>query len=82
LAAFRAEGFPTIDLGIVQDSAAVLKESMLEAVSRCDVVITSGGVSMGEADYVKTILQEIGTVSSLLYASPLTICCRRFTSGG
>lgn len=35
---------------------------MLCAVNRCDVVITSGGVSMGEADYVKTILQEIGTV--------------------
>lgn len=35
---------------------------MLSAVERCDVVITSGGVSMGEADYVKTILQEIGTV--------------------
>jgi gephyrin len=65
LAAFKQEGFPTIDLGIVKDSVEVLKARMLEAVGRCDVVITSGGVSMGEADYVKTILQEIGTVEHL-----------------
>lgn len=39
-----------------------LKDKMLGAVAQCDLVITSGGVSMGEADYVKTILQDIGTV--------------------
>lgn len=57
------EGYECIDLGIVKDTIEGLKQNILEAVNRCDIVITSGGVSMGDADYVKTLLQELGTVS-------------------
>jgi molybdenum cofactor synthesis domain-containing protein len=62
LAAFEQDGYQAFDLGIVKDTVEVLRAEIAGAVSRCDVVITSGGVSMGEADYVKTILQELGAV--------------------
>lgn len=62
LTAFRQDGYDCIDLGIVKDTVEGLRASFLDAVNRCDVVITSGGVSMGDADYVKTLLQELGTV--------------------
>jgi hypothetical protein len=35
---------------------------MINAASRCDIVVSSGGVSMGEADLVKPLLQELGEV--------------------
>jgi molybdopterin biosynthesis enzyme len=35
---------------------------MLEGAQKCDVMVTSGGVSMGDADYIKAILQELGQV--------------------
>ncbi len=53
-----------IDLGIVPDTVEGLRTAVLEAVERCDVLVTSGGVSMGQADFVKTVLQDIGTVFS------------------
>ena len=46
----------------MRDTRDVLQQHMEAAVEQCDVVITSGGVSMGEADFVKGILQDIGTV--------------------
>ncbi len=60
------EGYECLDLGIVKDIRSTLKDMMLDAVTKCDVVVTSGGVSMGDADFVKGILQEIGKVMSTL----------------
>ena len=51
-----------IDLGIVADAQSELKARLLDAARRCDVVVTSGGVSMGAADFVKPLLAELGTV--------------------
>jgi len=62
LAALNEDGYHTIDLGIIQDQPNDLKDALLDAAMRCDVVITSGGVSMGEKDYVKPILDEIGKI--------------------
>ena len=49
------------DLGIVEDDRDALREAFGEA-SKSDVVVTSGGVSVGEADYVKEMLAETGEV--------------------
>jgi molybdopterin molybdotransferase len=51
-----------IDCGIVQDDPASLKAAFVDAASKADVLISSGGVSVGEADYTKQIMQELGDV--------------------
>ena len=56
-------GVEVIDMGSVRDDRGSLKTVLLEAASRADVIITSGGVSVGEADYVKQLLAEIGEVA-------------------
>jgi molybdopterin molybdotransferase len=53
-------GYDTINLGLVEDNKGKIKTTMLQAASKADVLLTSGGVSVGEADYVKPILEEIG----------------------
>ncbi|MDE2309623.1 MAG: molybdopterin molybdotransferase MoeA [Betaproteobacteria bacterium] len=55
-------GVEIIDMGNIRDDVASLKAALLEAASKADVLITSGGVSVGEADYVKQLLAEIGEV--------------------
>lgn len=52
-----------IDLGVVVDNREAVRSALLEAATSADMVITSGGVSVGEADYIKEILQEIGEVN-------------------
>jgi molybdenum cofactor synthesis domain-containing protein len=51
-------GCEVINLGIVRDDPAILRETFITADRQADVVISSGGVSVGEADYTKTILDE------------------------
>jgi molybdopterin molybdotransferase len=55
-------GIELIDLGAIADDRAAIKAALLDAASRADVVITSGGVSVGEADYIKQLLAEVGEV--------------------
>jgi molybdopterin molybdotransferase len=55
-------GAEVIDLGIVGDDADELRDRLMEAAAGADVVVTSGGVSMGEYDVVKHLLTELGTV--------------------
>lgn len=50
------------DLGVVPDQPAALRRTLLEAAAAHDVVISSGGVSVGEADYMVDILAECGQV--------------------
>ena len=52
----------TIDLGIVRDNLEDLREALISASSTADLVITTGGVSVGEADYVKQIVEEMGEI--------------------
>lgn len=64
LAAIR-ESLPfcdTVDLGIVCDDDNSVNKALRDASERCNVVITSGGVSMGRRDAVKPTLAKIGTV--------------------
>ncbi len=53
-------GVDILDLGCIPDDCDQLREAFLTADREADAVITSGGVSVGEADYTKTILDELG----------------------
>jgi molybdopterin molybdotransferase len=55
-------GGEVLDLGIVPDEHATLSARLREAAAMADVVVTSGGVSVGAYDLVKTVLGELGTI--------------------
>jgi molybdopterin molybdotransferase len=55
-------GAEPLDLGVVPDDPAAIERTFREASRIADVVITSGGVSVGEADFVKQILNQLGQV--------------------
>lgn len=55
-------GCEPIDLGIIPDCPEQLKATFEKAQTLADVVVTSGGVSVGEADYTKDILEELGQI--------------------
>jgi molybdopterin molybdotransferase len=55
-------GVDMIDMGVVRDEPSLLERSFREAAEIADVVITSGGVSVGEADFIKDLLNELGEV--------------------
>ena len=59
LATVRAEGFEAVDLGIVADDEAAIRSAIEDAAASCDAVLTTGGVSMGDADHVKGVLDEL-----------------------
>jgi molybdopterin molybdotransferase len=52
-----------IDMGVVRDDPELLRDALVKAASVADVVITSGGVSVGEADYTKSVLVGLGEMS-------------------
>ncbi|TSW08322.1 Gephyrin [Bagarius yarrelli] len=56
LATIQEHGYPTVNLGIVGDDPDVLLNTLNEGIRHADVIITSGGVSMGEKDYLKQVL--------------------------
>jgi molybdopterin molybdotransferase len=51
-----------LDLGVVPDVPEALERAFADAAAAADVVITSGGVSVGEADFVKQLLDKLGEV--------------------
>jgi molybdopterin molybdotransferase len=55
-------GCDVIDMGVVRDDPKLLEQAFGEAAAIADVVITSGGVSVGEADFVKELLNKMGEV--------------------
>jgi molybdopterin molybdotransferase len=55
-------GCELIDLGIVPDTLEATEAALARAAHEADVVVTSGGVSVGEADYVKTAVETLGRV--------------------
>ncbi|MDE2160808.1 MAG: molybdopterin molybdotransferase MoeA, partial [Burkholderiales bacterium] len=62
-AALRRLGFEVVDLGLVADDPAALQSTLEQAVVQADVVLTSGGVSMGDADHVRAVLARLGEVA-------------------
>lgn len=55
-------GCEVVDLGLVRDDPAALEAALRDAASRADAVITSGGVSVGEADFTREVMARLGTV--------------------
>ncbi len=59
----REAGFVPVDLGLVRDDEEAIEETLRHGVASCDAVLTSGGVSMGDFDYVKAVLTRVGEFS-------------------
>lgn len=56
-------GCEVIDLGVVRDEPELLQTAFLRATALADAIITSGGVSVGEADYTKEMMKRMGDVA-------------------
>jgi molybdopterin molybdotransferase len=63
LGAVQRLGMDVVDLGLVPDDPAALRATLQRAVAESDVVLTSGGVSMGDADYTREVLAGMGEVA-------------------
>ena len=55
-------GAEILDMGNIRDDKNAVRAALLKASSQADVIITSGGVSVGDADYIKELLDEVGEV--------------------
>jgi molybdopterin molybdotransferase len=55
-------GVDVMDMGVIRDDPGAVERAFAEAAGAADVVVTSGGVSVGDADYVKQILDKLGEV--------------------
>jgi molybdopterin molybdotransferase len=55
-------GCDVLDMGVIRDTPEAIEKAFAEASEAADVIITSGGVSVGEADFVKQILARLGDV--------------------
>jgi molybdopterin molybdotransferase len=64
LALVAEAGADAVDLGVAPDDEAVINRTLEDALASCDVVLTSGGVSVGEYDYVKAALDRLGGLQS------------------
>ena len=60
LALLRNDGYKVEDLGIVRDNPGELQSVIRTGLARCDVLLSSGGMSMGNRDFVKPCLEAIG----------------------
>ena len=56
-------GCEVIDMGVVRDEPSVLEAAFTRAAQQADAIITSGGVSVGEADYTKLMMKKLGDVA-------------------
>ncbi|HYW57813.1 MAG TPA: gephyrin-like molybdotransferase Glp [Polaromonas sp.] len=59
----RRIGCEVIDMGVVRDEPALLEAAFTSAAAQADAIITSGGVSVGEADYTKAMMKKLGDVA-------------------
>ena len=57
-------GCEVIDMGVVRDEPALLEAAFVEAANLADAIITSGGVSVGEADYTRAMMKKLASESS------------------
>jgi len=56
-------GCEVIDMGVVRDDPSLLEAAFRDAAATADAIITSGGVSVGEADYTKAMMKKLGDVA-------------------
>lgn len=60
IALVRQSGMEPVDLGLVRDSAAATEAALTRGAASADCIISSGGVSVGEEDYVKAAIERLG----------------------
>ena len=60
LALLRGSGCEAVDLGLVRDDEEAISAAVRRGTEECDAVLTSGGVSVGDFDFVKTVLDRLG----------------------
>jgi len=58
----RELGVEILDMGVVRDDPQLLEAAFREAAAKADAIITTGGVSVGEADFVKQLMAKLGEV--------------------
>lgn len=63
LALLQRLNVSTKDFGIIADDLFALRAAFLQAAEWADVIISTGGVSVGDADYTKTVLDELGEIN-------------------
>ena len=63
VAMIAATGCEVINLGVIADDEALLEKTLREVATRCDAIVTSGGVSMGDFDIVKAVLSRIANMN-------------------
>ncbi len=51
------------DLGNIKDKKELIKNALLQGVRECDVIITTGGMSVGEEDHLKEVIRSLGTIN-------------------
>jgi molybdenum cofactor synthesis domain-containing protein len=61
-AMIAASGCEVLNLGIIKDDEALLERVLVDVIERCDAIVTSGGVSMGDFDVVKAVLSRIANM--------------------
>jgi len=62
-AMLQALGCEVLDMGVVKDQPELLEAAFRDAAAQADAIITSGGVSVGEADYTKAMMKKMGDVA-------------------
>ncbi len=63
LALLRRDGFAAVDLGLARDDEDGIRARLTAGAERCDAMLTSGGVSMGDFDFVRKVLDELGDMN-------------------
>lgn len=61
-ALLKTWGFEVVDLGITADDPKIISDVMSEASRKADAIITTGGVSVGEEDHVKAVVESLGHI--------------------
>lgn len=56
-------GCEVIDMGVVRDDPAALEAALIEAAQHADAIVTSGGVSVGDADFIRDLMARLGEVA-------------------
>jgi len=64
VALVRESGFTPVDLGLARDDEKAIADAVEKGLAACDALVTSGGVSVGDFDYVKAVLDRLGSMRS------------------
>ncbi|MFT5504126.1 MAG: molybdopterin molybdotransferase [Gammaproteobacteria bacterium] len=68
-----------LDMGVIKDDPEAIRNALSEASTKADLILTTGGVSVGAADFIKTVLESIGNIEfwkiAIKPGRPLTYGC-------